>query len=424
MRDLRAAGSASADGSGRRGLRGRVGIVCYPTSGGSGIVATELGLSLARRGWEVHFITYALPVRLKGFEENVYFHEVQTANYPVFHHPPYTLSLAVKIAEVAETHGLDLVHAHYAVPHAVCAWLSRQMMPDHPLRTVTTLHGTDITLVGVQPSFHRVTRFSIEQSDRVTAVSEFLRRRTVESFQIDVPVDVIPNFVAPETFRPDPGARAHLPQLDPEAKVVMHASNFRPVKRVDNVIRAFAGLAAEVPAQLVLVGDGPERWHAQELARSLRVEESVLFLGIQEQIEALLPAADLFLLPSEHESFGLVALEAMSCGVPVVATNCGGTAELIEDGRSGFLVEPESIAGMVAAGLRILRDPELGRRIGAEARERATTQFSERAVVDRYERLYLELLGRPVEASAAGQESAAMRPEGDPSRRWEKKRSG
>lgn len=403
--------------------RGRVGIVCYPTSGGSGIVATELGLSLARRGWEVHFITYALPVRLKGFEENVYFHEVQTANYPVFHHPPYTLSLAVKITEVAETHGLDLVHAHYAIPHAVCAWLSRQMLPDRPLRTVTTLHGTDITLVGVHPSFHRVTRFSIEQSDRVTAVSAFLRRRTEESFDVSTPIEVIPNFVDPEVFHPGARSEIHLPFLRPEVRVVMHASNFRPVKRVDNVVRTFAAMAGEVPSCLVLLGDGPERWHAQELARSLGIEEKVFFLGIQEEIEALLPLADLFLLPSEHESFGLVVLEAMSCAVPCIATRRGGTAELVEDGRSGFLVDPEDIDGMAKVGLQLLRDPELAGRIGRAARERARDHFSEEAVVRRYEALYEGLLTAPA-ASASGQQRAAIRPEGAPSRRWEKKRSG
>jgi L-malate glycosyltransferase len=399
--------------------KGRIGIVCYPTSGGSGIVATELGLSLARRGWEVHFITYALPVRLKGFEENVYFHEVQTANYPVFHHPPYTLSLAVKITEVAETHGLDVVHAHYAIPHAVCAWLARQMLPDHPLKTVTTLHGTDITLVGVQPSFHRVTSFSIEQSDRVTAVSDFLRRRTQESFGIRSPIEVISNFVDPAVFHPEGGRSVHLPFLQPEWKVVMHASNFRPVKRIDQVVRVFAAIAAETPSCLVLLGDGPERWHAQELARSLGVEDRVFFLGIQEEIEALLPLADLFLLPSLHESFGLVALEAMSCGVPVIATDQGGTVELIEDGRSGFLADSGDVAGMAELGRRILEDPEQARAIGRAARERAESHFSEAAIVSRYEKIYLELLEKSAASKAAAQQRAAMRPEGDPSRRCE-----
>ena len=373
--------------------QGKLGIVCYPSSGGSGIVATELGLSLARRGWEVHFITYALPVRLKGFEENVYFHEVQTANYPVFHHPPYTLSLAVKITEVAETHGLDLVHVHYAIPHAVCAWMARQMLPDFPLKIVTTLHGTDITLVGVHPSFHRVTRFSIEERDRVTTVSGWLRDQTISSFDVRRPIEVIHNFVDPAVFRPDGGSHARLPFLDPDLPIVMHASNFRPVKKVDVVVRAFAGMVERVPAQLVLVGDGPERWQAQELARALGVEDRVHFLGIQEQIEALLPLADLLLLPSAYESFGLVALEAMSCGVPVIATSRGGTAELIEDGRSGLLTDPDDIEAIQAAGIGLLRDPARRRAMGEAGRERAIASFSETAIVDRYEELYRDLLG-------------------------------
>lgn len=382
---------------------GRIGIVCYPTSGGSGIVATELGLSLARRGWEVHFITYALPIRLKGFEKNVFFHEVQTANYPVLHHPPYTLALAVKITEVAETHGLDLVHVHYAIPHAVCAYLSRRMMLPSVLPVVTTLHGTDITLVGVQPSFHKITRFSIDQSDRVTAVSEFLRQKTDELFAVEKPIRVIPNFVDPELFHPERGGHPAFPFLEPGEKTLMHASNFRPVKQVDVVVRTFARLAAELPARLVMVGDGPERWQAQELARSLGVADRVFFLGVQERMETLLPLADLLLLPSEHESFGLVALEAMACGVPVIATNKGGTNELVENGVSGFLVDPQDGEAMAATARRVLDDESLALRVGEAARRRAVDLFSETAVVDRYEALYRELV------PSAG--SAASRPE-------------
>lgn len=384
------------EGPGREGgkapRRGRLGIVCYPTSGGSGIVATELGLSLAHRGWEVHFITYAMPVRLKGYEENVYFHEVLTDNYPVFHHPPYTLSLAVKITEVAETHGLDVLHVHYAIPHAVCAYLAVQMLPPGALRTVTTLHGTDITLVGVQPSFHKVTRFSIEKSDRVTAVSDFLRRMTVASFGVERPIEVIHNFVDVERFRPGGGAATHLPFDRRGRLLVMHASNFRPVKNVPTVIRTFAGIAERVPANLVLLGDGPERWQAQDLARSLGLEDRVFFLGVQEHMEDLLPLADLFLLPSAHESFGLVALEAMACGVPVIATARGGTGELIEDGVSGFLVEPENEAAAIEVGVRLLQDPVLHRKVADASRERAESRFSEDRMVDRYEELYSGLL--------------------------------
>jgi len=372
--------------------RRRLGIVCYPSTGGSGIVATELGLALAHRDWEVHFMTYALPIRLKGYEENVYFHEVQTANYPVLHHPPYTLSLAVKITEVAETHGLDVLHVHYAVPHAVCAYLARQMLAPRRLPVVTTLHGTDITLVGVQPSFHKITRFSIEESDRVTAVSDFLRRSTIQSFGIERPISVIHNFVDPKRFKPGGAPSTHHSFLRPERAVVMHASNFRPVKNTPAVVQAFARMASQVEADLVLVGDGPERWQVQDLVRSLGVEPLVHFLGVQESMEDLLPLADLFLLPSEHESFGLVALEAMACGVPVIATGRGGTGELIEDGVSGFLVEPHDVEEIARLGVGVLRDRDLRERVSAAARTRAVERFSETAVVDCYEALYRDLL--------------------------------
>jgi N-acetyl-alpha-D-glucosaminyl L-malate synthase BshA len=317
---------------------------------------------------------------------------VQTDNYPVFHHPPYTLSLAVKITEVAETHGLDVLHVHYALPHAVSAYLAAQMLPKGALRCVTTLHGTDITLVGVQPSFHKITQFSINQSDRVTAVSEFLREKTVELFGITRPIQVIHNFVNPDRFRPRLGPEPRLPFLAQGKKVVMHASNFRAVKNVPTVLRVFAGIARRVPSSLVLVGDGPERWPAQELARALGLEEQVYFLGVQDGMESLLPLADLFLLPSAHESFGLVALEAMSCCVPVIATTRGGTAELVESGISGYLHDPEDVEGMIETGIRILTDDPLRHRIAAAAREQAERRFSEHAIVDQYQALYQELL--------------------------------
>lgn len=370
----------------------RLGIVCYPSSGGSGIVATELGLALAHRGWQVHFITYALPVRLKGYEENIYFHEVQTDNYPVFHHPPYTLSLAAKIAEVAETHGLDVIHVHYAIPHATCAYLARQMLLPRRLPVVTTLHGTDITLVGVQPSFHKVTRFSIEQSDRVTAVSEFLRQRTIESFGVGRAIEVIPNFVDTDRFHPRVVGTPRCFFRRGDRKVILHASNFRPVKNLPSVVRAFAAMRREVPAQLVLVGDGPERFPTIELVRQLGLESDVSFLGVQDGMEELLVQADLVLLPSEHESFGLTALEAMSSGVPVIATDRGGTTEVMEHGRSGFLIDPHDIDAMAEAGLSVLRDPQYQRKIGSAARAHAILHFGQEAVVDRYERLYEEVI--------------------------------
>ena len=368
----------------------KVGIVCYPSSGGSGIVATELGLALAHRGWEVHFITYAMPVRLKGYERNVFFHEVQTDNYPVFHHPPYTLSLAVKITEVSETHGLDILHVHYAIPHATCAYLARQMLAPKRLNVVTTLHGTDITLVGVQPSFHKVVRFSIEESDRVTAVSEFLRERTIESFSPRQEIAVIPNFVDTDRFRP--GANPSCQFSRTGEKIVLHASNFRPVKNIPAVLKTFALIAHEVPARLVMVGDGPERWSAQNLARELGIESRVQFLGLQEGMESILSQADVMLLPSEHESFGLSALEAMASGVAVIATNKGGTVEVIEPGISGFLHDPHDIEGMAGVARRLLTDDAELHRIKQAARERAIARFGLDTVVGTYESLYHELL--------------------------------
>ncbi|MBK8230519.1 MAG: N-acetyl-alpha-D-glucosaminyl L-malate synthase BshA [Candidatus Eisenbacteria bacterium] len=368
----------------------KLGIVCYPSSGGSGIVATELGLALARRDWEVHFITYALPVRLKGYEENVFFHEVQTDNYPVFHHPPYTLSLAVKITEVAETHGLDLLHVHYAIPHATCAYLAREMLKPKRLPVVTTLHGTDITLVGMQPSFHKVVRFSIDESDRVTAVSDFLRRRTIESFQTQRPIQVIPNFVDVDRFRP--GAASHCRFRRAGEKVVLHASNFRAVKNVPAVIRAFAEAKDAAASRLVMVGDGPERWPAQTLARDLGVEDRVQFLGLQDGMEEILSQADIFLLPSEHESFGLAALEAMASGVAVIATTQGGTSEVIEDGVSGYLRDPHDIHGMAESLRELLRNDDLRASVGAAARRRAVEEYSLDRVVAVYQAMYDELV--------------------------------
>lgn len=370
----------------------KLGVVCYPSSGGSGIVATELGLGLAARGWEVHFISYARPIRLQGSEENVYFHQVETESYPVFHHPPYTLSLAVKITEVADTHGLDILHVHYAIPHATCAYLARQMLAPRRLPVVTTLHGTDITLVGVQPSFHKITRFSIEQSDRVTAVSEFLRAKTVESFGVETPIEVIPNFVDPEQFHPTDQTGVPGICLDPAKKTVLHASNFRPVKNIPAVLRTFAAIRREIPSHLVLVGDGPERWAAQELARNLQIEPAVHFLGIREELADLFGRADLYLLPSDHESFGLSALEAMACGVPVIATSRGGTGEVMVHGESGFLVDPENVEEMSRLGIELLRDAGRHRSVGEAARRRVLERFTVRRVVDRYERLYEDLL--------------------------------
>jgi L-malate glycosyltransferase len=375
-----------------------LGIVCYPSSGGSGIVATELGLQLAQRGWQVHFITHAQPLRLKGFEENVYFHQVQTDNYPVFQHPPYTLSLAVKITEVVDTHGLDILHVHYAIPHATCAYLAKQMLLPRRLPVVTTLHGTDITLVGMQPSFHKITRFSIEQSDRVTAVSDFLKTKTIELFAVEHPIEVIPNFVDTDLFRSRHNGDGPRVCAGVTQKIVMHASNFRPVKNIPSVLKAFARIHQEVPSRLVLVGDGPERWQAQTEVRALGIADDVHFLGVREAMADLLGRADLYLLPSEHESFGLSALEAMSCEVPVIATSVGGTNEVIEHGVSGFLVDPHDPEEMARIGIELLRDPERQHAIGRAARARVEERFGIDRIISQYEALYEGAL-REMEAS-------------------------
>jgi N-acetyl-alpha-D-glucosaminyl L-malate synthase BshA len=369
------------------GIR-RIGITCYPTPGGSGIVATELGMRLARKGYEVHFISHALPVRLRTFTENIYFHEVHTENYPVFQHQPYVLSLAARIAEVADYHRLQVLHMHYALPHATAAYLAREMLKPYKVCIATTLHGTDITLVGAHPSFHRITRFSIERSDRVTAVSAFLALETRRLFSITRPIDVIPNFVDPDQFRPD---RATMPRtrFAPHGEaIVMHASNFRPVKKLETVIEAFARISRETPARLLLVGDGPERPRAEQAAREAGVLENVEFLGNQDCMEDLLPLADVFLLPSAHESFGLVALEAMSAGVPVVVTRVGGTREVVEDGVCGYLVDPDSPQECAARALEILRDGDKKREFGRRGRERAVHNFHVDRIVPEYETIY------------------------------------
>jgi len=380
----------------RRRTKLRLAVVCYPTFGGSGVVATELGVALAERGHQVHVISTEFPARLR-IVDGLSFHRVPVVTYPLFQYPPYTLALATKVAQVIRQERLDLVHAHYAIPHSVAVFLGQQM-GGCEVKTVTTLHGTDVQLVGLDPSYWEITRFGMLRSSGLTAVSQALADTTQREFHLDRDVRVIPNFVDPELFHPEKGGHPAFPFLDPGEKTVMHASNFRPVKRVDIVVQTFARLAAQVPSRLVLVGDGPERWQAQELARSLGVEDRVFFLGVQERMETLLPLADLFLLPSEHESFGLVALEAMACGVPVIATSRGGTSELVEDGVSGFLVDPHDGEAMVATARRVLDDGALALRVGEAARRRAVDCFSESAVVDRYEALYRELLLSPVPA--------------------------
>ena len=332
----------------------RIGITCYPTYGGSGAVATELGLELARRGHDVHFIAYASPFRLRGFSERVTFHEVVTAEYPLFEHSPYALALAVKQHEVALRERLELMHVHYAIPHAATAWLAKQMLKnERDLKVVTTLHGTDITLVGQDPSFYTITKFSIEQSDAVTAVSSYLRDETYRAFGcIGCDVRVIPNFVSPLEYHTSTGTSFRGILAPAGHKILVHVSNFRPVKRIIDVIRIFAGVRRAMPATLVLVGDGPDRDAAEQEADRLALGRDVRFLGKVDQVAELLRGSDLFLLPSETESFGLAALEAMACGVPVIATAVGGLPEVVVSGETGFLAPVGAVDAMAGRGDR------------------------------------------------------------------------
>lgn len=371
----------------------RIGITCYPTYGGSGAVATELGLELARRGHDVHFISYASPFRLRGFTERVSFHEVVPTNYPLFEHLPYALALTVKQHEVAQRERLDLLHVHYAIPHATSAWLAKQMMSEErDLKVVTTLHGTDITLVGQDPSYFTITKFSIEQSDRVTAVSEFLRAETYRAFGcVGCDVQVIPNFVSPVEYYPASDGRARAALAPRDHAVLMHVSNFRPVKRLRDVIHIFAGVRRALPATLVLAGDGPDRDATEQEADRLGLRPDVRFIGKVENVADLLRGGDLFLLPSETESFGLAALEAMACGLPVVATRVGGLPELVVDGECGVLGAPGDVDGMTARAVDILRDRERHAAMRAAALRRAA-DFSADRLVPRYEQLYEDVL--------------------------------
>ncbi|MGH7422119.1 MAG: N-acetyl-alpha-D-glucosaminyl L-malate synthase BshA, partial [Candidatus Methylomirabilales bacterium] len=333
-----------------------------------------------------------LPFRLPTFQQNLFFHQVEMMSYPLFEHTPYTITLAAKMADVAMAEGLDLLHVHYAIPHAVSAVLAREAVGGR-LKVLTTLHGTDITLVGTDPSLRSITRLAINMSDRVTAVSSYLEQRTRETFLPDRPIRVIPNFVDSSRFRPGRDEEARSRFALPEERILLHISNFRPVKRVTDVIRIFAVVQREMPAKLLMVGDGVERFTAQHLARELDIEKKVFFLSRQEDIPGLMKVADLFLLPSELESFGLAALEAMSCGVPVIASRVGGLPEVIEDGVSGLLRPVGDVEGMAREALKVLADDALHRRLAQAGRQRVLGHFDAPLIIPHYEALYRELLG-------------------------------
>ncbi|SDX72339.1 N-acetyl-alpha-D-glucosaminyl L-malate synthase BshA [Salimicrobium album] len=371
----------------------KIGITCYPTVGGSGVLATELGKFLAEKGHEVHFITTQIPFRLNKIYPNIYFHEVEVNNYPVFQHPPYDLALANKMAEVAKREELDLLHVHYAMPHAVCAILAKQMCSELDLKVITTLHGTDITVLGIDDNLKQLIKFGIEKSDAVTAVSNSLVDQTRRMLDTEKDMHVVHNFVDEREYQHvDSRNLKQQFNIGEDEKVVIHVSNFRKVKRVEDVVRSFHLIQQEVTAKLVLVGDGPEFNKVYNLVEQLGIEEKVLFVGKQERVQELLSIADVKLLLSEKESFGLVLLEAMACGVPCIGTNIGGIPEVIDDGVDGYIVEVQDIEQVKEKALRILKDAQLSRSFSENAVRAVSEKFSAEKIVKQYEKLYEQVL--------------------------------
>jgi L-malate glycosyltransferase len=378
----------------------RIGITCYPTYGGSGVVATELGIELATAGHEVHFISYSQPFRLSGRDEGIFYHEVPVSSYPLFEFPPYDLALASRMTEVAEFCNLDLLHVHYAIPHSVSALLARQMLEARGRRLpfVTTLHGTDITLVGLDRSYLPITRYSIQQSDGVTSISQYLKDETISHFDVTRPIEVIPNFVNCDVYTPykDEVVRreARKRYARPGEAILIHLSNFRPVKRVVDAVKVFAQVVKEMPARLLLVGDGPDRSAAEWLAHDLGIHERIHFMGKQERVNELLPLADLMLMPSELESFGLAALEGMACKVPAIATRVGGVPELVTDGVNGLLFNVGDVEAMAAGTTALLKDRDRLEVMRDEARKTARTRFCSSLIVPHYVKYYEQVLAQ------------------------------
>ena len=373
----------------------KIGITCYPTYGGSGAVATELGIALAAHGHEVHFISYKQPFRLPAYLPRVFFHEVDVGRYPLFEYPPYDLALAVRMHEVVMQHGLDILHVHYAIPHATSAWIAREMLHEAggAIQIITTLHGTDITIVGQDPSFHAITKFSIEKSDRITAVSQYLRDETRTAFGcLACQIDVIHNFINPAVYERSQYEPVLRETIGADRPILMHVSNFRPVKRVRDLLQVFRRVRKQMPSTLVMVGDGPDRIAAELEARDLGIGADVHFLGKIDEVAPLLANADLFLLPSERESFGLSALEALASGTPVVGTNAGGLPEVVSDGDTGILCGVGDVDGMAEAAVRILSDRARWQKMSRAAASDARARFGEDAVVAQYEQLYRDAL--------------------------------
>ncbi len=377
----------------------KIGITCYPTYGGSGVVATELGIELADRGHDVHFITYAEPIRLTGPHPHIHYHEVEVSRYPLFEYPPYDLALATRMAEVAELYSLDLLHVHYAIPHSVSAMLARQMLAagnngtPRRLPFVTTLHGTDITLVGLDRSYLPITRFSIEQSDGVTSISNYLREKTLQEFDIKHHIEVIPNFVNCDLYRPTPNAKELRAEFaSPGERLLVHLSNFRPVKRVTDVVEIFARVHASIPSRLLMIGDGPDRSKAEWLARKLNVHEHIHFLGKQDRVHEKLGVCDVLLMPSQLESFGLAALEAMACEVVPIATNVGGVPEVIDPGRTGFLAEVGDTERMAQDAITLLSDEAKLTEVRKRARIYAQSKYCSTKIIPKYEEFYRAVL--------------------------------
>ncbi len=380
----------------------KIGITCYPTYGGSGVVATELGKALALRGHQIHFISYSLPARLDNFVGDVFYHEVEMSQYPLFDFPLYTDSLASKMVDVAKYHDLDILHVHYAIPHATSAFIAKRILaPNKDIKVITTLHGTDVTLVGLEPSFLPLVKFSIEQSDYVTSVSRFLQMKTYTMYNIEKEIEVIPNFVDTERFKRREDCQFRSRFAPNGEKILVHVSNFRGVKRVPDTIRIFDIVKKAVPSKLVLVGDGPDRSESERLARELGISDDVRFLGKQTLLPEILSASDLLLMPSQSESFGLSALEAMACSVPVVSSSAGGLPELVVHGETGFIAELGDVQRMAKYAIDLLSDDRKWELFSQNARRRAVERFNVDQIIPLYERLYERAVSESKEVSVS-----------------------